>query len=43
MVPLILHSVTIRSLLLLREKDPPVLTFLNLYVTLASRMVTLGS
>ena len=33
-VPLILHRATIRLLLLVREKEPSVLTFLNLYVTL---------
>ena len=33
-IPLILHTATIRLLLLVRGKKPPVLTFLNLYVTL---------
>ena len=33
-VTLILHRTTIRSLLLVKEKESPVLAFLNLYVTL---------
>ena len=32
--PLILHRATIRLLLLIREKEPPILTFLGLYVNL---------
>ena len=31
---IILHRATIRLLLLVREKKPPILTFLNLYLTL---------
>ena len=32
-VPLILPGAIIRLLLLVREKEPPILIFLNLYVT----------
>ena len=34
-VPLILHRATVRLLLLVREKELPILTSLNFYVTLS--------
>ena len=34
-VPLTLHRVTIRLPLSVREKEPPILTFLNLYVNIS--------
>ena len=42
-VPLILHTAIVRLLLLVREKELPILTFLNLYVTLNEFMVAFGS